>query len=112
MTKPKRIKVRKDPKEAYLRRKYGIGLDEYNVILERQGFKCAICLEDKPLGVDHSHATGLVRQLLCRNCNVALGHLQENPEIMSRAIDYLMMHWSVYYDKVEAADAALDGILN
>ena len=44
------------------------------------------------LNVDHDHTTGKVRELLCHNCNRALGLLQENVEIIQSALDYLNKH--------------------
>ena len=47
----------------------------------------------KNLAVDHNHSTGEVRDLLCGNCNAAIGFLQENVEIAKKAVEYLM-RWS------------------
>jgi hypothetical protein len=63
---------------AHLRRNYGITQDEYLRMEASQGGRCAICgTEDKGkwqyLHVDHCHATGKVRGLLCVKCNTALG---------------------------------------
>lgn len=84
---------------AYLERTYNITLNDYNQMLEKQDHRCSICdgegfLMDRArhkvkLVVDHDHTTGQVRGLLCHNCNRALGLLQENPEIVSSALDYL-----------------------
>ena len=50
---------------------------------------CPICLEDKPLVVDHDHTTLVVRGLLCVNCNAGLGQFRDNSEAMLRALEYL-----------------------
>lgn len=59
--------------------KYGITIDDYNKLLLNQGGVCAICKRfklrtiDRRMHIDHDHATGLVRGILCSNCNTALG---------------------------------------
>jgi hypothetical protein len=57
---------------------------------------CAICgvhqnerSDGKDLAVDHDHETGEVRGLLCTNCNTGIGQLQEDPEVLLKAIEYL-----------------------
>lgn len=54
-------------------RKYGITLEDYEVLLKNQGGVCGICGKppkpDRALDVDHDHKTGKVRGLLCHNCN-------------------------------------------
>lgn len=58
-------------------------------MLESQGSVCAICGCLPPLCVDHNHVTGVVRGLLCRNCNLALGGFKDNPDSLRKAITYL-----------------------
>jgi len=80
-----------------LRVKYGVSVDEYNLMLEKQGFTCAICGTDdgasakgsKTFAVDHCHTTGAVRGLLCNNCNRALGLLKDDLSVLESAIKYL-----------------------
>jgi hypothetical protein len=75
--------------------KYGLTEDCYNKMLEEQGGVCAICSENNPGGrrkymaVDHDHSTGVVRGILCNNCNRALGLLKDNADILRRAADYI-----------------------
>ena len=77
---------------------YGITLEEYNLILERQNGLCAICSQPetvirngklRALCVDHDHETGKVRQLLCNFCNTIIGYCDEDIEILLKAVDYL-----------------------
>lgn len=72
---------------------YGITGEQYAQLLAAQGGVCYICHRKpgaKRLAVDHSHVTGRVRGLLCRNCNRdVLGHLKDDPAALQRAIDYL-----------------------
>lgn len=82
-------------RKAHLKRMYGISLEEYNELSERQNHKCAICNEkeiyyrNKVLCVDHCHTTGKIRGLLCNTCNRVLGMFKENKEILLNAIKYL-----------------------
>lgn len=81
-------------RDAMLQREYGITLDEYFEMLEKQNYSCDICnisQKDlkKPLFVDHCHKTGKVRGLLCNNCNWTLGLMKDNPEYLNNAILYL-----------------------
>jgi hypothetical protein len=75
-----------------LKRDYGIAYEQYQELLKQQDGRCAICNEtptDKKLAVDHSHATGVVRGLLCSACNVGLGHFKDSIELLSKAVEYL-----------------------
>ncbi|MGY0497054.1 endonuclease VII domain-containing protein [Nocardia sp. FBN12] len=82
--------------ERKLLRRYGIGHRDYQRMLTDQGGRCAIC-EHVPepgevLAVDHSHRDGRVRALLCRSCNVGIGQLRDDPELLLRAAAYLHSH--------------------
>lgn len=60
-----------------------------------QAGHCAICHEQKPLGIDHDHKTGSIRALLCRDCNIGLGCLKDSVAILRAAITYLE-HYEQY----------------
>jgi hypothetical protein len=75
--------------ESHLRRNYGLTRTELEALLEVQGGLCAICGRNVAVHVDHDHATGRVRGVLCFTCNVALGQLNDDPQLFRRAIDYL-----------------------
>ena len=84
-------------KDTKLRRTYGISYQEYLYMLETQNGCCAICGTNDPsprkaFSVDHCHTTGKVRSLLCGNCNTGIGLLQEDEEVMKRAIEYIVFH--------------------
>jgi len=71
-------------------RSHGLSLQDYRAMLERQGKVCGICkTPGKPLCVDHCHATGKVRGLLCRDCNLGLGNYKDNPVFTRAATAYL-----------------------
>jgi hypothetical protein len=74
---------------------------EYNKRLKEQDGKCAICnvklddklrAEDPLIIIDHSHETGILRGLLCDNCNWGLGNFKDNPKFLLNAIKYLEYH--------------------
>lgn len=76
-----------------LKKKYGLTLEDYYALLHRQGGKCGICgTEDsgkKSFHVDHCHKTGVVRGLLCFNCNTGIGKLGDCPDVISKAAEYV-----------------------
>lgn len=79
-------------RERKLAREYGITVEEYDRMVEAQGGRCAIC-ERPPganrLAVDHDHATGHVRGLLCPSCNGVLGRWADEVDRFQRAAEYL-----------------------
>ena len=73
-----------------LKNKFGLTVEEYSAMIEKQDNKCKICGCDmnKP-HVDHNHKTGKVRHLLCHQCNTALGLLKEDTRILQNMISYI-----------------------
>ena len=75
-------------------KKFGMTVEEYDLMVEDQDAKCAICglpSEGKALAVDHNHETGEVRGLLCGPCNMALGQLEPGDRL-DAATQYLMRY--------------------
>lgn len=81
-------------KNTILKVRFGITLDDYNVMLNSQNGVCAICggIGAKSLHVDHCHTSGKIRGLLCFRCNNAIGQFDESEVIMFAAISYLRIH--------------------
>ena len=88
----------RDNAEVYRARKmqqrYGITPAQYDAILQVQNGTCAICYRVETRGrgvlhIDHCHATGAVRGLLCFDCNTMLGKVKDVPETLDRAAQYL-----------------------
>lgn len=84
-------------KDAYLKKTYGISLDQYKKMLIKQKSCCAICDRHESkfkygLYVDHNHKTGNVRGLLCTNCNTAVGAVKESPEMCYATVFYLLSY--------------------
>ena len=97
-------KTREQTKGYQLKYKFGITMEEYQLLLESQGGTCALCNglnnirrkgthNGEPitmaLSVDHNHKTGKVRGLLCNGCNTSLGKFKDNPILLEKAIKYL-----------------------
>ena len=86
-------KIKRVSRETHLKRKFNITTEQYETMLNNQGGVCYICqnLCDTGffLAVDHDHNTGIIRGLLCKNCNSGLGMFKDNQESMRRAIEYL-----------------------
>jgi Recombination endonuclease VII len=78
---------------------YGLSLADYDAMLQAQNGVCDICGETetakdnlgsvKPLTVDHDHASGRVRALLCNACNLMLGAARDRADLLRQAADYL-----------------------
>jgi hypothetical protein len=82
-------------------RKFGITPKEYSNFFESQNGSCAICKQPetatrlgkvKALAVDHCHQSGFIRGLLCADCNMGIGKLKEDKNILLSAIQYLEKH--------------------
>lgn len=79
------------------RRKFGITLQEYKLMLDKQGRQCMICgrtpeENGKALAVDHNHKTGIVRDLLCNNCNACLGFIENSNISVENLKQYMNKH--------------------
>lgn len=86
------------------KRVFGITLADYESMLVLQGGVCGICGTTNPTGeggsgkhlshfaVDHCHATGRVRGLLCNSCNRGLGMFKDSAEMLRRAAKYVDCH--------------------
>jgi len=93
-------------RRSYLKRKYGITPERYEELLVEQGGGCGICgrlpRADIALHVDHDHATGAIRGLLCFRCNNALGDFEDDYERLAAAVRYL---------RPPSIDEAIDGLV-
>jgi Recombination endonuclease VII len=87
-----RDRRRRTKRKDMLKYCYGMTVAEYEAMLAQQNGVCAICEtkpDDRPLCVDHDHATGKVRGLLCHSCNVGLGNYKDDPRRTRRTTAYL-----------------------
>jgi len=90
--KKQHLMHQKRDRNYHLKRKYGIGINEYDALFKTQNGLCSICNNppgSKILYVDHNHSTKQVRRLICRDCNLGLGNFKDNPNLLRAGADYL-----------------------
>lgn len=75
-----------------VRYRYGADSTVVERMLEGQGRKCAICRKRGATHVDHDHDTGVLRGILCFNCNRMLGYARDDLIWFEKAIAYLEQH--------------------
>lgn len=86
-------------RDADLKRKYGINRAQYDTLVNRWTLSgkrvCPLCEKpfshDRLPAVDHRHCDGLVRGVICTQCNDKLGYDHENDGWYERAARYLRM---------------------
>lgn len=90
-------------RDRHLRNTYrNFSSADYAVLYQQEGGRCAICGQEETkrhrngaihaLSVDHDHQTGLVRQLLCSDCNHVIAFCREDVARLVAAIEYLKRH--------------------
>jgi hypothetical protein len=82
-----------------LKSKYNMTIECRDRMLVSCGYRCEICSskvttptsknESGVANIDHCHTTGKVRGILCGPCNRAIGLLQDSPELLTKASNYL-----------------------
>lgn len=92
-------------KERARAKEYGLSVEALRALLGRPA--CDICGEafssTKHRHVDHCHATGKARGLLCSNCNHAIGKMKDDPSLLRKAATYLENHYE--YETTAASPA-------
>ncbi len=91
--------ILENARHAHRKRLYNLSKNDFLSLLEKQQGKCAICNKEetcknkngiiRPLCVDHCHATGRIRGLLCNHCNSMLGSARDNISTLENGIRYL-----------------------
>ena len=103
-----------DQRWKHIGRRYGVTASVFESMMERQDGRCAICsllldgrgLEVGTPQVDHDHANGKLRAILCRPCNTALGMFRDDPATVERAAAYLRF-WGLIHQGVLPVDASI-----
>ena len=93
-------RYQKDPQVAAkkrftykLKREYDISFEQYELMKESQNNTCGICKSplqtSNEVHIDHCHSSGKVRGILCRWCNLGLGHFKDSVDNLKSAQKYL-----------------------
>lgn len=102
--KYRKVRYNSDKGRDYnLRQNHDLTLEEFNLMLFQQAGVCAICHgpetlidgytgKPRPLSVDHDHATGRVRGLLCNKCNTMLGRIETHQKWFDAILKYKKHH--------------------
>jgi hypothetical protein len=84
-------------RKQHLKVRYGITPEDYDVMLQKQKGKCAICDRHgqspgnkRLLDVDHCHKTGKIRGLLCNRCNQSMGKVKDDIDLLKKFLAYLI----------------------
>jgi hypothetical protein len=95
--KERPLEVSSQSRRSLLFSNYGMTEADYDRMFEQQKGVCAICGKEQThspvhngyLCVDHDHVTGKTRGLLCRKCNMALGHVDDSVDVLKKMIAYI-----------------------
>ena len=96
-----RDKIREQRRKTDISKRYGIDYGDFLDIIKYQNGKCAICGTNLPdidtvtktrklAFIDHNHATGKIRGVLCPSCNFGLGNFKDDINVLEGAIQYLV----------------------
>lgn len=78
----------------YIKQTYGLSVEEYDAFMAKGVCSNEACRAVVKLGLDHCHVTGDPRDVLCANCNAALGRAFDDAEILRGLADYIEKHCS------------------
>ena len=80
---------------GHLKANFGLTPEEFERLHATSDGICPICKKPEQrkrrLSLDHDHATGRLRGLICWKCNLLLGHVNDSPELLEAAAKYLRL---------------------
>ena len=91
----KRLYTKEKGRNRNLKKNHNITLDEFHEKLKAQSGKCEICQKPfrsysgRGIHVDHNHATGKIRGILCYNCNLMIGFAADSKSTLENAVSYI-----------------------
>jgi DNA-directed RNA polymerase subunit M/transcription elongation factor TFIIS len=84
---PERRRVRSTQEHKRISMKvYGLSSEEYDLLMGKR--VCEVCGGTTKITLDHNHKTGKAAGVLCMKCNLALGHMQDNPVTIRKLAEY------------------------
>ena len=89
------VKMKEVRHSFHVKSKFGVSKNDYQLMMGNANGSCEICklpdMGGRKLSVDHNHATGIIRGLLCTKCNAAIGALKTDVgiELLQNAIEYI-----------------------
>jgi hypothetical protein len=91
---------------------YGLSVRDYETLVSQYQNQCMICgtaPSKRSLDVDHNHKTGQIRGLLCSRCNLCVGALEEDIELINKISDYLSFwQFRALEDHTKTDETAVD----
>lgn len=84
--------IKERSRKNQLKRRYSTTKGEIKKLLINQKYLCKICgndIKNIKQCIDHDHSNGIIRGILCNNCNLGLGWFKDNITILENAIKYL-----------------------
>lgn len=84
-----RIKKHGSERNYLMKYRYGISAEQADLMIAVQRQRCAICQRKRKLQVDHDHRSGMVRGMLCFDCNAGLGILDDDAHRLRALAEYL-----------------------
>lgn len=102
--------VRLLARKTQLKTKYNLSLEDYNKLLKKQNYVCAICKKQETqhsspngvvdsLRVDHNHKNQQIRGLLCSKCNFGISQFNDNIYLLKKAIRYLKQNEKISLER-------------
>ena len=81
------------------KKRYGLSVEDKQFMIDKQNGLCAICNNQlkttHDVCVDHCHITNKVRGILCRKCNLGIGHFNDSLDSLKSALKYLKKHQKI-----------------
>ena len=80
-------------KQIQIKSRYGLSEEQQKTLMQKESCElCGRAFSGREPCIDHDHANGMIRGLLCMRCNTMLGYAKDDPGVLRKAADYLESH--------------------